>query len=115
VSPETKDTAEGLEEQVAAPSDTYRFKVPVKFGDEELIEEVTLRANGRAMQGFKVETTASGGVVFEPYRFAEQGLKLAGKPRAVVDRMHPCDQFGLGMVALAFFTSGPGTGSVASP
>src|SRR5919206_119372 len=57
---------EGVEEQVAAPSDTYRFKVPVKFGDEELIEEVTLRANGRAMQGFKVETTASGGVVFEP-------------------------------------------------
>ena len=103
---------ENEEQQVSGSEelpDVYRLKFPVNFAGE-IVEEVTLRATGRAMQGFKVETNGSGGVVFEAYRFAELGLKLAGKQRAIVDQMHPCDQFGLGMVALSFFTVGPQTG-----
>lgn len=95
--------------------DVYVLKCPIQFG-EELIEELKLRPNGRAMQGFKM--TFSGGSEvpdFEPYRYAELGLRLAGKPRAIVDRMAPCDQFGLGMVAMGFTVSGPGTGKKRSP
>lgn len=102
------------ESEGATVPDTYTLKHPVQFGSE-VIESVTLRPTGRAMQGFKVETSGSGGVVFEQYRFAELGLKLAGRQRAIVDLMHPCDQFGLGMVALGFTSSGPGTGSKPSP
>lgn len=101
------------EEAVEELPDSYTLKFPVQFGTEQ-IEELSLKANGRAMQGFKVQTGADGGVVFEPYRFAELGLKLAGQPRAVVDKMHPCDQFGLGMVAMGFFVSGPATGKGSS-
>lgn len=102
------------EEVAISAPDVYRFKVPVNFAGE-VISEVTLRANGRAMKGFTVDTRADGGVVFEAYRFAELGLRLANQPHAIVDLMHPADQFGLGMVALGFFTLGPGTGKSASP
>jgi hypothetical protein len=93
--------------------DSYRLRFPIEFGDET-IEELKLRCNGKAMKGFKVMIGADGGVVFEPYAFAELGLRLANQPRAIVDRMHPCDQFGLGMVALGFFIGGPETGRTPS-
>lgn len=108
--------AEPASEAVELPS-SYRLRFPVQFGSER-IEELTLKANGRAMQGFKVQFQAKGddegGVVLEPYRFAELGLRLAGKPRAILDMMHPCDQFGLGTVTLGFFTHGPPTGKTPS-
>lgn len=103
-----------LSDPDATAPDTYVLKFPVTFGTET-IESLALKPTGKAMQGFKVETSGSGGVVFEAYRFAELGLKLAGKARAIVDLMHPCDQFGLGMVALGFFTAGPRTGRSSSP
>jgi hypothetical protein len=93
--------------------DSYKLAHPVHFG-EELIDVLTLRPSGLAMKGFKVVTTGDGGLEFEPYRFAELGLRLAGKPRAIVDRMHPCDQFGLGMVALGFTMRGPEIGKTLS-
>jgi len=84
------------------------------FGSWRRVVGMTLRPSGLAMKGFKVVTTGDGGLEFEPYRFAELGLRLAGKPRAIVDRMHPCDQFGLGMVALGFTMRGPEIGKTLS-
>lgn len=113
------ETTKGTPAEVVADGeedslpDSYTLKFPVTFGTET-IETLSLRPSGLAMRGFKVETRADGGVVFEQYRFAELGLKLAGKPRPIVDLMHPCDQFGLGMVAMGFFVSGPTTGRTGS-
>lgn len=107
------DATAAAEDGAPELPDTYRLAYPVKWG-EQLIETLTLRANGRAMQGVKI-LVRDEAIEFEPYRFAELGLKLAGQPRAIVDMMHPRDQTGLGMVALGFIAPGLGTGSRPSP
>lgn len=107
------DEKQKAQEPEESLPDSYRLRFPVEFG-EDTIEELKLRCNGKAMRGFKVALGADGGVVFDPYAFAELGLRLAGQPRAIVDKMHPCDQFGLGVVALGFFTGGPGIGKMSS-
>lgn len=102
-------------EETPEPSDVYTLQYPVEWGKgNEPITELRLQPNGRAMQGVSVETRADGGVVFEPYKFAELGLRFAGQPTAIAARMHPRDIFGLAMAAYFFFVGGPPTGGSAS-
>lgn len=91
----------------------YELETPVTFGSEE-IQRLDLAGNGRAMKDFSVKFV-DGGVQFEPYRFAELGLRLAGKPRAIVDLMSARDVFGLGLVAMGFIVPGLETGKTVLP
>lgn len=108
---------EGASAEAPAPPaepGVYVLECPVEWGQEGTVSRLKLQANGRAMQGFRYElgvsTDGKTSIVFDPYRFAELGVRLAGKPRAFVDSLHPVDQHGLGMVALGFFSGGLGIG-----
>lgn len=94
-------------------SNVYTLEHPIQFG-EELIERIELKPNGRAMQGVKM-TMLDNGIEFEPYKFAELGVKLGGLARAVVDKMHPADQSALGALAMLFINGGLPTGKTHSP
>lgn len=90
-----------LEAQEQKLPDTYQLEFPVQWGESERIEVLKLKGSGRALVGVKLDLKDDT-IVFEPYRLAALGLKLAGQPPALLDRMHTRDQVGLGLVALGF-------------
>ncbi len=95
------------------PSNVYVLLHPIEYGKER-IEQLELKPAGRHMRDFKLKLGADESIEFEPYRCAEQGLLLAGKPPTLADKMHPADLTGLAMVFMSFILPGPKTGKSAS-
>lgn len=99
-----------MSEDVLDDLSVYELVSPVEWGDEE-ISRIEMKPNGKMMKGFVQDFRVSAdGLSFDPYKYAELGLRLAGKARAIVDSMTPADQYGLGAQVVGFTTAGQGTG-----
>lgn len=101
------DTEAG-DEQI---SNIYTLLHPIDFGKEH-IDSFELKPTGRAMRDFSVKI-GDKAIELELFKLCELGLTLAGKPRAIADKMHPADITGLGMLAMAFIMPGQTTGKIA--
>lgn len=86
----------------AAPGEiTIKLKQPVKMGTHT-IEELTLKFSPRAFKEFSVPLKDDGTVIFTPYVFAAAGVRLAGQPSTVLDRLGAADFFTLARATLSF-------------
>lgn len=104
------DTQSG-DEDAQQLDNLYTLLHPINFGSER-IESLELKANGRAMRDFSIKVGEKT-MEMELFRLCELGLTLAGKPRAIADKMHPADITRLGMLAMAFIMPGQVTGKIA--
>ncbi len=92
-------------DEVAQPkSSTTTIKLldPVQFG-EELIEELLIKPTARACKDFSLPMSAEGSLVYQPYALAAVGVKMAGRPPALLDKMSVRDMNTLGLAVLSFF------------
>lgn len=95
------------------------LKHPVDFGSKERIEELQLKPNCRSFREYELPMEmVEGGrnrVLFRPYELARVGLHMAGKPQAVLDKMHPEDMWEVANRVMGFIGVAPTTGSDDSP
>lgn len=87
---------------------TMKLRQPIAFG-KEMLDELTLRPNARAIRDMEVQIGKNGDAsffVFKPHPFALVGLKAAGHTAAapaLIDKMHPKDIWDLGWLVFGFF------------
>ena len=91
-----------------------KLRTPVQFG-EEMIEELTLKPNSQAFRNFGLPMKEDGTIVFQPYALARVGVRMAGQPNAVLDKLDPADMWEVAQRVLGFTVPGLETGSAASP
>ena len=94
---------------------TVQLKHPVKWGDTEVVESLELKRTARAMKGFVLPMKGDGTINFEPYACAQVGIRMAGRPDALLDMLDPEDAMELSNVVMGFFVPGRATGSTPSP
>ena len=109
--PGTGTSAEEMAEAVAAapPSRTLTLRVPVEFGSET-ISELTFKLNAQAFRNFGLPMQADGTIIFQPYELAKVGIRMAGQPPALLDRLDPADLWEVAQRVLGFIVPGHGTG-----
>lgn len=94
------------------------LKHPVQFG-KELIEQLEMKPSCRSFREYELPMEMVDGgrnrVLFRPYELARVGLHMAGKPQAVLDKMHPEDMWEVANRVMGFIGVGPTTGSDGSP
>jgi len=100
-------------QEATAPSPIYKLAHPVDFGKEQ-ITEIEMKPTGKAMRDFKMRIHSDESIEIEPFRLAELGLTMAGKPRVIAEMMHPEDVTALGIAAMAFIMPGQKIGKDAS-
>jgi hypothetical protein len=92
---------------------------PVDFGAKERIEQLELKPNCRSFREYELPMEmVEGGrnrVLFRPYELARVGLHMAGRPQAVLDKMHPEDMWEVANRVMGFIGVAPTTGSGDSP
>jgi hypothetical protein len=94
------------------PPTEIKLSVPIEFGGDT-ISVLVLRPSARAFRGFSLPMTAEGGVLFQPYELAALGLKLAGQPAQLLDKMDARDMAEVARAAMDFFVPGQPTGKTA--
>ena len=82
---------------------SMKLRTPVEWGKDQTIDELTLKPTARA---FKEMTLAvdpnTGKVDYQPYALALVGIRMAGHPPAVLDRMDHRDMLELSQLVFGF-------------
>lgn len=86
---------------------------PVEF-DERTITQLVLRSSAKALRGFSVEVTPEGGMKYEPWELGLVGMKMAGEPSQVLEKMDMMDVQALAQAVMGFIVPGLKTGSAPS-
>ena len=89
---------------------TYTLKEPVTLGSE-VITVLTLTPSVRALKGFAMPVRDDGVVLFEPYELAAVGVRLAGQPVQVLERLGLADTAALAGIVMDFLQPALGAGS----
>lgn len=76
-----------------------------------MVQELDLKWSPAAFRDYALPMREDGTILFQPYALAEIGVKLAGKPRIMVDKLGPEDFMELAQKVMSFFGTGPTTGS----
>lgn len=74
---------------------------PVQFGKDR-ITELVLKPNARAFKDLTLPMTQEGKVDYQPYPLAACGVRMAGHPNAVLDKLHPRDLNEVAQAVLGF-------------
>lgn len=80
---------------------TIVLRCPAQFGKEE-IRELVLRPSSRALKEFALPMDPGGKIDYQPYACAIVGVRMAGHPAALVDKLDPRDLNEVGQTVLAF-------------
>lgn len=96
------------------------LKAPISMGERgEPVAELNLKPTGRTLRGLKIETSASGGITYEPHALAVVGLRMAGHvaaAEAMVDRMESLEDVNeVAQAVLSFLAPSPKAGNAPSP
>lgn len=87
----------------------------VKWGKDGEITQLVLKPNARALKGVEFKLREDQVIIFEPFAFAQVGLRMAGYNEAqlatIVDRLHVADLMEVAMGALGFIGAGRVTGT----
>ena len=87
------------------------LSTPVKLGENgELIESLTLKPTARAFRDFALQMRDDGTVVFEPYKLAGIGVRLAGQVPQILDLLDPADMMEVATAVMGFLGTRPRTG-----
>ncbi len=88
----------------AAPSGPTKLKLrePIHFG-KDLIEELTVKPTSRAFKEYALPMKDDGTIMFQPYTLASVGVRMAGHPNALVDKLSVGDMMALARVVMSFF------------
>jgi hypothetical protein len=89
------------------------LREPVKLG-AVTVDSLTLKPSGRAFRNFSLPMTADGGILFQPYELAAVGVKMAGHPAILVDKLHPADLIEVAQAVMGFLGGGLKIGSTTS-
>ncbi len=93
---------------------TVKLRVPVEFGkDAAAIEELVLKPTARAFKEFSLPMKEDGTILFEPYKLASVGVRMAGLPNAVVDKLDVEDMVEIAQEVMTFFAPSQTTGNTA--
>src|SRR5690242_7316417 len=101
---------DGENEEKAPSSREVKLKHPIQFG-EDMVETLTIKPTARAFRDFGLPMQQDGTIIFQPYPLAGVGIRMAGRPNALLDRMHPEDMWEVAQVALGFIVPGRGIGT----
>lgn len=86
---------------------TLRLHVPIQFGENAPpIEELTFALNARAFRDFALPMREDGTIMFQPYELAKVGLRMAGQPAPVLDRLDPADMMEVAERVMGFLVPG---------
>jgi len=80
---------------------TIKLRVPAQFG-KDTISELTLKPSSRALKEFALPMDPSGKIDYQPYACAQVGVRMAGQPMALVDKLDPRDLNEVGQTVLGF-------------
>lgn len=105
-------------EERAAPAGDADDVVEVKLRRPlevlgESVEVLRLRPSVRAFRNFALPMKGDGEdatIMFEPYAMARVGLKMAGQPDQLLDKLHPSDMWEVASAVLGFIEPGRGAG-----
>lgn len=88
-----------------------KMRVPVPMGqDAEPLTELELKPAAKHFREFSLPMRDDGTVIYQPYELAKVGLRMAGHPASVLDRMHPADMNAVAGAVMGFLGAGPATG-----
>lgn len=83
------------------PGEPLKLRDPVQFGSE-LIEELVFKPSARAFKEFSLPMDQRGKIDYQPYALAQVGIKMAGHPAAVVDKLSVRDMNEVAQAVLGF-------------
>lgn len=81
---------------------------PIEFGKDNLISELDLKPTARAFKEFALPMKPDGGFLFQPYDLAVVGMKMAGHPAALADKLSVEDMNEIAQAVIGFFTAKKG-------
>jgi hypothetical protein len=91
-----------------------KLSEPISFG-KDTIEELTLKPTARDFRDFAMHMAGDGGFLFEPYKLAALGIRMAGHPAPVTDKLSVSDMMEVAQAVQGFLVSSLKTGSTPSP
>lgn len=97
-----------------AASVKVKLTEPVQFGKDELIEELELKPLSRHFREFSLPMTGDGKIDYQPYKLAQVGVQMAGKPSMFVDKLSVIDMVAVAQEVLGFFVPSQPTGPTPS-
>jgi hypothetical protein len=83
---------------------TVKLTEPIEFGKDTVIEELVVRPTARAFREFSLPMKEDGTVLYQPYALAAVGVKMAGQPNAIVDKLSVKDMSALAQVVMGFLS-----------
>lgn len=89
---------------------TIRLLEPIEFG-KDTIEEMTLKPTARSFKEFSLPVKEDGTMLYEPYKLASVGVRMAGHPNAVADKLGIDDMNEIAQAVLSFLGRGLKTGT----
>lgn len=99
------------EDGKAMPETTeIALRRPVQRGKDETITRLVLRPATKHFRTLTLPMKGEGEnatIDFQPYHLAKVGLRMAGQPDDVLDRMHPADMMEVATTVLGFLGAGP--------
>jgi len=90
------------------------LQCPVEMAKDEVITTLTLKPSARHFRDVSIVSNPDQSFVFEPYKLALVGAKMAGQTAVLVDKLHPADMMEVSTAVLGFIGSGRGTGPASS-
>lgn len=82
-----------------------KLRKPIKRGSAPPIEELVIRFNSRAMQGFKLQMNEHGVPIFDPHACAALGVRLAGQPDDVLKKLGKTDFMAVASSTMGFLVT----------
>jgi hypothetical protein len=86
---------------------TLLLRKPIPFGKDTVISELRLMVSARAFKEFSLPMKEDGTIMFQPYALAVVGIKMAGQPAAIADKLDVRDMMELATAVMGFIGTGP--------
>ena len=79
------------------------LKEPITLGSE-VIERLELKFSARSFKEFQIPLREDGTILFQPYPLAVAGVRMAGQPAILIDKLGPADFFALAQAVMSFLS-----------